>query len=241
MSTQAMAMKKEEMHDLIASEVKYHTLYYANFLNQLPSTEKKPRQDNQVSKATTGIFNYFENHDDSQFALKELRDVLTGDPEEERLRIVEAAAAILRQDIRSSVVETKSYPPPSKMLITENQEIPKEYLENLPNLDQLVQIFQEKNCPVQTLHKNGVRVLLAIYNVPPYESSIDNLRYTQFIKSTKLNKPVQLSNTPPTSAAAHQHISRVYYQVQTWLGYHIEPQERGWILRNEFLEPITTL
>ncbi|GFY42482.1 hypothetical protein TNIN_416931 [Trichonephila inaurata madagascariensis] len=34
----------------------------------------------------------------------------------------EAAVAIIRDDIRSSVVETRSYPPPSKMLIKENQE-----------------------------------------------------------------------------------------------------------------------
>ncbi|GFY58240.1 hypothetical protein TNIN_57401, partial [Trichonephila inaurata madagascariensis] len=57
-------------YDLIASE--------ANFLNRLPSTEKKPRQDNQVSEAMAEIFNYMENHDNSQFTLKELRDVLTG-------------------------------------------------------------------------------------------------------------------------------------------------------------------
>ncbi|GFY53517.1 SWIM-type domain-containing protein [Trichonephila inaurata madagascariensis] len=44
------------------------------------------------------------------------------DPENVRLRIVEAAAAIIREDIRSFVVETRSYPPPSKMLIKENQE-----------------------------------------------------------------------------------------------------------------------
>ncbi|GFY37330.1 hypothetical protein TNIN_292051 [Trichonephila inaurata madagascariensis] len=44
------------------------------------------------------------------------------DSEEERLRIVEAAVAIIRDDIRSSIVETKSYPPPSKLLIKENQE-----------------------------------------------------------------------------------------------------------------------
>ncbi|GFY73095.1 uncharacterized protein TNIN_365971 [Trichonephila inaurata madagascariensis] len=44
------------------------------------------------------------------------------DPEEERLRIVEAAAAIIREDIRSSDVETRSYLPPSKKLIKENQE-----------------------------------------------------------------------------------------------------------------------
>ncbi|GFY67108.1 SWIM-type domain-containing protein [Trichonephila inaurata madagascariensis] len=112
-------------YDLIASEAKCHTLYYSNFLNQLPSTEKKPRQDHQVSEAMAEIFNYIENHDDSQFTLKELRDVLTGDLEEERLRIVEAAAAIIRENIQSPIVETKSYPPPSKMLIKENQEIPK--------------------------------------------------------------------------------------------------------------------
>ncbi|KAG8303884.1 hypothetical protein J6590_107678 [Homalodisca vitripennis] len=37
-------------------------------------------------------------------------------PEEERLRIVEAAAAIIREDTRTSVVETKYYPPPNQML-----------------------------------------------------------------------------------------------------------------------------
>ncbi|GFY41262.1 uncharacterized protein TNIN_343811 [Trichonephila inaurata madagascariensis] len=57
----------------------------------------------------------------------------------------------------------------------------------------------------------------------------------------KLNKPVQLSNLPPTNAAAHQHINRVYYQVQIWLGNDLDPQKWGWILRNEFLEPITTV
>ncbi|GFV37759.1 uncharacterized protein TNCV_3040171 [Trichonephila clavipes] len=125
--------------DLIAFEAKYYTLYYANFLNGLPSTEKKHRQVDKVSEAMAESFNYIENRYDSQFTLKELRDVLAGcvpvhktiitrlqqnDPEEERLRIVEAAIAIIREDIRSSVVETKSYPLPSKLLIKENQELP---------------------------------------------------------------------------------------------------------------------
>ncbi|GFY60574.1 hypothetical protein TNIN_231221 [Trichonephila inaurata madagascariensis] len=49
-----------------------------NSLNRLPSTEKKPYQDNKVSEAMADIFNYIENHDDSQFTLKEFRDVLMG-------------------------------------------------------------------------------------------------------------------------------------------------------------------
>ncbi|GFY41558.1 uncharacterized protein TNIN_378871 [Trichonephila inaurata madagascariensis] len=238
-------------YDFIASEAKYHTLYYANFLNRLPFTEKKPRQDDQVSEAMAEMFNYIENHDDSQFTLKELREM---DHEEERLRIVEAAAAIIREDIWSSVDETKSYPPPTSYGKIVQYEISTAYHpqprilssesgalvqyvgdnvninlhtldESFPNLNQLAQVFQEENCPVQTLHENGVRVLLAIYNTPQSENSIDNLRYTQFFKSTKLNKPVQLFIIPPTSAVVHQHISRVYYQVQPWLGNHLEHQE----------------
>ena len=114
-------------------------------------------------------------------------------------------------------------------------------LQKLANFDQLAQVFLQENCPVQQLYENGVRILLAIYNAPKSEDNIDHLRYTQFVKSTKLHKPVQLSNLPPTSAAAHQHINRVYYQVQKWLGHDLEPQEWGWVLQNEFLEPLTTI
>lgn len=83
--------------------------------------------------------------------------------------------------------------------------------------------------------------MLAVYNAPKSENNIDHHRYIQFIKSTKLHKPVQLSNLPPTSAAAYQHINRVYYQIQKWLGHDLEPQEWGWVLQDEFLQPITTL
>lgn len=114
-------------------------------------------------------------------------------------------------------------------------------LEKIPDLDKLVEVFQQENCPKQTLLENGVRILLALYNAPKSEDNIDHFRYTQFIKFTKLNKPVQLSTLPPTSVAAHQHIKRVYYQIQTWLGKDLEPQEWGWMLENEILEPIRTL
>lgn len=81
--------------------------------------------------------------------------------------------------------------------------------------------------------------MLAVYNAPKSVGSIDHLRYTQYVKFTKLNKPVQLSSMPPTSAAAQQHLNHVHYQVKTWLGHHLEPQERGWTMRNGFLEPIS--
>ncbi|XP_008556708.3 uncharacterized protein LOC103577712 isoform X2 [Microplitis demolitor] len=64
-------------YDLIAAEAKYHTICYTNFLTRVPSADKKPRQDDQVTQAMKEIFCYIENNEDSQFTLKELKDVLT--------------------------------------------------------------------------------------------------------------------------------------------------------------------
>ncbi|GFY39410.1 hypothetical protein TNIN_434001 [Trichonephila inaurata madagascariensis] len=80
-STFARSIVKDRIpceYDLIASKTKYHTLYNANFLNRLSSTQKKPHQVNQFSEAMAEIFNYIENPNDLQFTLKELRYVLTG-------------------------------------------------------------------------------------------------------------------------------------------------------------------
>jgi hypothetical protein len=71
------------------------------------------------------------------------------------------------------------------------------------NLDQSAQVFQTRKLSSRNIFENRVRVFLALYyNAPKSEHNIDNFRYTQFIKSTRLNKPMQLSSLPPTSAAA---------------------------------------
>ncbi|GFY38623.1 hypothetical protein TNIN_288751 [Trichonephila inaurata madagascariensis] len=105
------------------------------------------------------IFNCIENHNDSQFTLKDLRDVLTRDPEEERLRIVEAAAAIIREDIRSSIVETKSYPPPTTYGKTEQYEISTAYHPQPRILSSeygmLVYVGENANINVHTLDSNN--------------------------------------------------------------------------------------
>ncbi|XP_029341748.1 uncharacterized protein LOC100571724 isoform X2 [Acyrthosiphon pisum] len=48
--------------------------------------------------------------------------------EEERLRIVEAAATIIREDIRSFVYETDSFPPPNQFMDDVKEDIPKTLL-----------------------------------------------------------------------------------------------------------------
>ncbi|KAJ8982357.1 hypothetical protein NQ317_013108 [Molorchus minor] len=66
-------------------------------------------------------------------------------------------------------------------------------------------------------------------------------RYVCFVKNTKNKKQVQLASLPPTSVAAHQHLLRVYYQVQVWLGYQLDPTDWGWKLVDNTLEPVQTL
>ncbi|GBO00185.1 hypothetical protein AVEN_172957-1 [Araneus ventricosus] len=88
---------------------------------------------------------------------------------------------------------------------------------------------------------NGTRFLLAMYGAPKKIDSIDKHRFLSFVKNTRSNKRVQLSCLPQTSAAAYQHLYRVYYQVQVWLDNELDPENWGWVLKDKSLEPIQTL
>ncbi|GBM62028.1 hypothetical protein AVEN_220955-1 [Araneus ventricosus] len=71
--------------------------------------------------------------------------------------------------------------------------------------------------------------------------SIDKYRYLSFVKNTRNSKRVPLSCLPPTCATAHKHLCRVYYQVQVWLGNELDPENWGWVLKDNGLEPFQTL
>lgn len=85
---------------------------------------------------------------------------------------------------------------------------------------------------------NGIRFLLSMYGAPKKVTCLDKLRYLSFAKKTYNKKQVQLACLPPTSAAAQQHLFRVYYQVQVWLGNKMNPEDWGWKLVNNAFEPI---
>ena len=59
--------------------------------------------------------------------------------------------------------------------------------EKRPDLHQAAQVFQQENCPPETIYNNGILFLLAIYGAPKTKKSIDNYRYLQSGKSTRLN------------------------------------------------------
>lgn len=72
---------------MITADAKYHAACFTNFSNKSSSSSplEKPRQDNQVTEAMLQIFNYIGNNNDSQFTLKELKDILTNVPDDKTI------------------------------------------------------------------------------------------------------------------------------------------------------------
>jgi hypothetical protein len=66
--------------------------------------------------------------------------------------------------------------------------------------------------------EKGIKNFLVIYGASSEQKSLDEYRFLYFTKSVTKNKAVNLNTLPPTSSAAQQHLFRVYYHVQTWLG-----------------------
>jgi hypothetical protein len=104
-----------------------------------------------------------------------------------------------------------------------------------------VEVFQNSNSTPQAVITNGIRFLLSVYGAPRKLTCLDKFRYLSFVKNTRNKKRVQLACLPPTSASAQQHLFRVYYQVQVWLGNKLDPEDWGWKLVDNTLEPIQTL
>jgi hypothetical protein len=80
-----------------------------------------------------------------------------------------------------------------------------------------------------------------VYGAPKKLTCVDKFRYLSFVKNTRNKKRVQLACLPPISASAQQHLFRVYYQVQVWLGNKLDPEDWGWKLVDNTVEPIPTL
>jgi hypothetical protein len=64
------------------------------------------------------------------------------------------------------------------------------------------------------------------------QTCLDKFRYLSFVKNTRNKKRVQLACLSPTSASTQQHLFRVYYQVQVWLGNKLDSEDWGWKLHS---------
>lgn len=105
-------------------------------------------------------------------------------------------------------------------------------------LREAVSLFTAPNLSQEKVIELGNLVFLAIYDAPKKNNTLNDLRYSLFVKGTRKNKAVSLLTLPPTDDAAAQHSLRTYYQVQTWLGNNLLAVEWGWKFGEDTLEPV---
>lgn len=111
-------------------------------------------------------------------------------------------------------------------------------VEKSKDLAECISIFKEPNAPLEKLFEAGKKCIGGLYGtkITPAPVALDPLRFLAFKESvvkTGQKTQVFLSSLPPTDDAAEFHIKRVYLQIQTWLGFEVNPEEWGWKLNGE--------
>ncbi|KAJ8678150.1 hypothetical protein QAD02_013937 [Eretmocerus hayati] len=113
-------------------------------------------------------------------------------------------------------------------------------LANNMELREASRVYYQPNQNQSELLRAGEKIIRALYNNKKYNlenPTISELRFRIF-SSCSPNKEDLLSYLPPTQSGLQQHVNRVYYQVQAWLGNQIAPEEWGWVRTNLMLLPI---
>lgn len=99
--------------------------------------------------------------------------------------------------------------------------------------------FYNSRSLVDEIKEAGERIMLKLFGAT--DESINQCRIDRFLVSVTKSKAVNLATLPPTASATHQHSLRVYYQVQTWLGNSLNPEEWGWQRTETLFLPIRTI
>ena len=112
----------------------------------------------------------------------------------------------------------------------------------------LSQVFYEPHQNIDNLYEAAEKIVKQLYKSDldgkNYQTvaneSIADWRYRLYKKSVLTSKKAfHLSTIPPTKSALLQHVKRVYFQVQSWLGNTaIQPEQWGWKRTNLILVPI---
>ena len=95
------------------------------------------------------------------------------------------------------------------------------------------QLFLKQNQRHDDVNKHGQAALEILYNCKP-SNSLDFERAARFsnkVASRSIYLPPE--SLPPTCDAARYHSYRVYHQVQTWQGNHLDPTKWGWFIHKD--------
>lgn len=105
-----------------------------------------------------------------------------------------------------------------------------------------VAVFNNATATRDDIRQAGQRLMLALYGATKKESSINSFRFNRFAASAaRLKTEVRLAQLPPTAGATEEHVWRVYFQVQKWLGNDaLDPCDWGWEFKEQGYFPIMT-
>ena len=108
-------------------------------------------------------------------------------------------------------------------------------------LKKLAEVFIKQDKSEKMIWQVGERILRILYGGSS-SKSLDEMRCQTFSsKVVTASSFIQIQTLPPTCAAAKFHSSRVYLQVQQWLGNNtLQAKHWGWKMVNNLLLPVTT-
>lgn len=90
--------------------------------------------------------------------------------------------------------------------------------------------FKNPNTDHTDLTNIGIDVFLLLYG-SPQNFNLNDEKYFKYKNPTSeynLSKDFELTILPQTTDAAILYIQRTYYQIQSWLGRLLDPEEWGW-------------
>ncbi|CAG9769268.1 unnamed protein product [Ceutorhynchus assimilis] len=103
-------------------------------------------------------------------------------------------------------------------------------------------LFQDQDALKHDLFEIGFEYILKWYGAKKVQK-LNDCRYIMYTKVISRQKPganFDLAVLPPTEKAAREHILRVYFQVQEWLGRNMNSTNCGWKNEKEKSYPVKT-
>ena len=101
-------------------------------------------------------------------------------------------------------------------------------------------IFYQCSSRKEEVKKAGEDLMLTVLNRTK-DVTLDAARLKVFMEKIKKHEVVKPESLPPTSDAAAQHFSRVYSQIQEWLGNRLPFSDWGWTIVENKCAPIYML
>ena len=104
-------------------------------------------------------------------------------------------------------------------------------------------VFKYPGSTHEQIHEAGLNIVAAHYSTDQncVSEKLNEAREIQFHKkcsSKSAKRGVNLASLVLSEDSVYLHLDRAYFQIQDWQGNALEPNDYGWEIKDELLEPI---